>query len=176
MNIFLLYVLLLKSTMTSFSGLSSLPIIHADFVEHYGVLTAQQVNTAVAAGRSGPGPAGLYVVSIGYLAAGVPGAIAGYLAMISPAFLILLILHFFSRYASHPAVRRAIRAILLSAAGLLLSSTIPLGRDALTGIVTIAVAIASFVLLAFTKVETLWVIIAAAFLGAVLSLQSVVVL
>jgi len=170
MNIFLLYLLLLKSTLTSFSGLSSLPIIHADLVEHYKVLTAQQLNTAVAAGRSGPGPAGLYVVSIGYLAAGVPGAIAGYLAMVTPAFLILPILHFFSRYASHPAVRRAIRAILLSAAGLLFSAAIPLGRDALTGVLAIAVAVVSFALLAFTKVETLWVILAAALLGAAIAL------
>jgi chromate transporter len=170
MNIFLLYLLLLKSTMTSFSGLSSLPIIHADLVEHHRVLSAQQLNTAVAAGRSGPGPAGLYVVSVGYMVAGTPGAVAGYLAMVTPAFLILPILHFFSRYASHPAVRRAIRAILLSAAGLLLSSTIPLGRDALTGILTIGVALVSFALLAFTKVETLWVILGAAVLGAVASL------
>ena len=170
MNFILLYLLLLKSTLTSFSGLSSLPVIHADFVEHYHVLSPQQLNTAVAAGRSGPGPAGLYVVSIGYLVSGVPGAVAGYLAMITPAFLILPILHFFSRFASHPAVRRAIRAILLSAAGLLLSSTIPLGRDALTGVLTLAVALTSFALLAFTKVETLWVIVGAAALGAVLSL------
>jgi chromate transporter len=169
MNIFLLYLLLLKSTLTSFSGLSSLPVIHADFVEHYKVLTPQQVNTAVAAGRSGPGPAGLYVVSIGYLAGGVPGAIAGYLAMVTPAFLILPMLYFFSRYAAHPAVRRGIRGILLSSAGLLLSSTIPLGRDALTGVVTIGVAVVSFGLLAFTKVETLWVVIGAAVLGALMA-------
>lgn len=171
-NLFLLYLLLLKSTLTSFSGLSSLPIIHNDLVLHYKVLSAQQLNTAVAAGRSGPGPAGLYVVSVGYLTAGVPGAIAGYLAMVTPAFLILPILYFFSRYAAHPAVRRAIRAILLSAAGLLISSTIPLGHDALTSVLTIGVAIVSFALLVFTKVETLWVILGAALLGAAISLQS----
>src|SRR5262249_4738000 len=54
MNLFLLFLLLLKATMTSFSGLSSLPMIHADLVEHHHVLTDRQLAAAVAAGRAAP--------------------------------------------------------------------------------------------------------------------------
>ena len=45
------------------------------------------LNESVAISRSTPGPVGLYIVSVGYLIAGVPGAIAGWLAMITPALL-----------------------------------------------------------------------------------------
>jgi chromate transporter len=48
-NILLLYLLLLKATLTSFSGLASLPVVRADLVARYHVLTDRQLNTAVAA-------------------------------------------------------------------------------------------------------------------------------
>ena len=74
MKLVLLYLLLLKATATSFSGLSSLPVLREDLVVRHGLLTDRQLNVALTAGRSGPGPNGLYVVSVGYLVAGVPGA------------------------------------------------------------------------------------------------------
>jgi chromate transporter len=165
MNLVVVYFLLLKATVTSFSGLASLPVVHADFVEKYHILTESQLNTAVAAGRTSPGPVGVYIVNVGYLAAGVPGAIAGWIAMVTPAFLVLPLLHYCSRYAGNPRVRSAIRAIMLSSAGLLLSSTVPLGKAALTNGPSIVIALASLGILVFTKVETLWVVLGAAAAG-----------
>ena len=69
MNVFLLYLLLLKATLTSFSGLASLPMVRDDFVVERHLLTDRQLNTAVVAGRTGPGPNGLYIVSVGYFVA-----------------------------------------------------------------------------------------------------------
>jgi chromate transporter len=166
MNVVLLYLLLLKATMTSFSGLSSLPIIHADLVVKHRILTERQLNTAVAAGRSGPGPIGLYVVAVGYAAAGSPGAIAGWLAMVTPAFLILPLLRYASARGDDPRLKRVIRAILLASAGLLLSATMPLGRETLQHWLTIAIAAASFVATSGTRVDSAWIILAAAFVGA----------
>ena len=56
MNLLLLYLLLLKETATSLSGLTSMPVVRNDMVERYHVLTDRQLNAAVAAGR--PGTAG----------------------------------------------------------------------------------------------------------------------
>ena len=39
MNVFLLYLLLLKATLTSFSGLASLPMVRDDFVVERHLLT-----------------------------------------------------------------------------------------------------------------------------------------
>jgi chromate transporter len=165
MNLLLLYLLLTKATLTSFSGLTSLPIVRHDLVEHYQVLTDRQLNAAVAAGRTAPGPNGLYLVSVGYFVAGVPGGCAGLLATITPAFLIIPMLQYLGRKADKPAVKSAIRSVTLAAAGLVVVTTVPLARDALTGALPIAIAVGSFLVLVLTKRSTMWVIAVAALAG-----------
>lgn len=115
MNIVLLYLLLLKGTITAFAGLASLPVIQESLVNHYHVLTNEQLNEAVVITRSSPGPVGLYIVSVGYFAAGLPGAVAGWLAMITPALLIIPLVHFVGRRMEHPACDRCFRRSLLRA-------------------------------------------------------------
>jgi len=164
-NIFLLYLLLLKATLTSFSGLASLPVVRNDLVMHYHVMTDRQLNTAVAAARLGPGPLGLYVVSVGYVVAGIPGACAGWLAMITPAFLIIPMIRFLGSRAEHRRAKSVTRAALLAGAGLLLSASVPLARDAIAGPLTLAIVAASFALIALTRIDTFWVMLGAALIG-----------
>jgi chromate transporter len=165
MNVLLLYLLLLKATCTSFSGLASLPTLRADLVQHHRVLTDQQLNTAVTAGRSGPGPMGIYVVCVGYQVAALPGALAGLLATMTPAFLIIPLLRWLGRVADRPAVRRTIRAVLIAAAGLLAATTMNLAVSGIRDAFTATVAVASFAALAFTAVDSLWVMAGAALAG-----------
>ena len=167
MNVALLYLLLLKGTITAFAGLASLPVIQDSLVTQYHVLTNEQLNEAVVITRSSPGPVGLYIVSVGYFAAGLPGAIAGWLAMITPALLIIPLVHFVGRRMEHPRVKSILQAVVIASAGLLLAAAIPLGRDGLTGPITIAIALVCFVLLLTTKVHPLLVLGGAAALGAV---------
>jgi chromate transporter len=164
-NVVVLYLLLLKATLTSFSGLASLPMIRSDFVLHHHLLTDRQLNTAVAAGRLGPGPLGIYLVSVGYMVAGVPGACAGWLAMITPAFLIIPMLRFLGKRAEHRRIKSVTRTVLLAGAGLMAASAAPLARDAVTGPVTLTILVASFVLIALTRVDTLWIMLGAAIAG-----------
>ncbi|MBR0832630.1 chromate transporter [Bradyrhizobium manausense] len=162
MNIVLLYLPLLKGTITAFAGLASLPVIQESLVNQHHVLTNEQLNEAVVITRSSPGPVGLWVVSAGYFAAGLPGAIAGWLAMITPALLIIPLVHFAGRKMEHPRVKSILQTIVIASAGLLLAAAIPLGHDGLTGSITWAIAIVCFVLLLTTKLDTLWMIIGAA--------------
>jgi chromate transporter len=162
MNIFLLYLVLLKGTITAFAGLASLPVIQDALVFHYHVLTDKQLNEAVVVTRSTPGPVGLYIVSVGYFVAGVPGAIAGWAAMVTPALLIIPLVHFVGRRMEHPRVKGVLQTVVIASAGLLLAAAIPLARDALTDPVTVAIAVASLVLLLVTKIDTLWFILSAA--------------
>lgn len=170
MNLLLLYLLLLKAAVTSFSGLTSLPVVRNDLVLRYRVLTDRELDAAVVAGRAGPGPNGLYIVCVGYFVAGVPGALCGYLATITPAFLVIPILRHLGTRANRPAVRSAIQAVTLAAAGLIVASAIPLARDALTGAAAVAIAIASFVVLIASRLDTLWVIAGSAAVGLVAGL------
>lgn len=165
MNLILLYLLLLKATSTSFSGLTSLPMVRHDLVEKYHVLTDRQLNAAVAAGRTAPGPNGLYIVSVGYFVAGVPGACAGWLAVVTPAFLIIPMLRYLGARASRPEVKGAIQAVMLAAAGLVVSATVPLAKDALVGPLTVAIALGSFLFLILTRKDTVWVVLGSAVAG-----------
>jgi chromate transporter len=165
MNVFVLYLLLLKAMLTSFSGMASLPVVRNDLVVERHVLTDRQLNTAVVAGRTGPGPNGLYLVSVGYFIRGLPGAFAGLLAVMTPAFLVLPLMSWLGARAGTPRIRSAIRAILLASAGLLLSASFPLARDAITGAVTLAIVIGTFLALSFTRVDSAWVMLAAAMIG-----------
>ena len=141
MNPLAIYLLLLKATLTSFSGLTSLPVVRHDFVEARRALTDRQLNAAVAVGRTTPGPYGLYVVSVGYFAGGWAGAAAGFAAVVTPAFLIIPILRYLGRRAERPRVKSAIEAVIFAAAGLVIDAAIPLARDALTGWTTVAIAV-----------------------------------
>ncbi len=162
MNIFLLYCLLLKATITTFTGLASLPVIQDELVTQRHVLTDTQLNEAVVITRSTPGAVGLYVVSIGYFVAGVPGAIAGWLAMITPALLVIPLVHLAGRQMQHPRARSILQTIVIASAGLLLAAAIPLARDALTDPVAVMIAAVSLVVLLTTKLDSLWLILGAA--------------
>jgi chromate transporter len=162
MNVALLYLLLLKGTCTAFAGLASLPVIHDTLVTQHGVLSEQQLNQAVVITRSSPGPVGLYIVSVGYFVAGIPGAIAGWLAMITPAVIIIPLVHFSGRHIHRPRVQSVLQADIIASAGLLLAASIPLAHDALTDLVTVAIAAVSLLLLLATEVDTLWIILASA--------------
>ena len=105
MNVVLLYLLLLKGTATAFAGLASLPVIHDALVTQHNVLTNEQLNEAVVITRGTPGPVGLYIVSVGYFVAGIPGATAGWLAMITPALLVIPLVHFAGRHIERPRIK-----------------------------------------------------------------------
>jgi chromate transporter len=165
MNPLVLYLLLLEATLTSFSGLTSLPLVRHHLVETRRVLTDRQLNAAVAAGRTCPGPNGLYLTSVGYFVAGVPGACAGTLAVATPAFLIIPLLRYIGRRADSRRVRGAIDAVTVAAAALVADATIPLARDAMTGWLPAAIAIGAFVLLIAARLGTFRVMLAAAAVG-----------
>jgi chromate transporter len=156
-NLIALYFLILKAVMTSFSGLASLPMVREDLVDNRHVLTDRQLSTSIVAGRTGPGPNGLYLVSVGYFVAGVPGATVAFIALITPAFLVIPLIHWLGRRARHPRIRGAIRAVVLSSAGLVGAAAIPLARDAAVNTLSSTIIAASFAVLTFTEIETWWV-------------------
>jgi chromate transporter len=131
---FVLYWLLLKATLLSFSGFGSLPQLREDLVVNRAVITDEQLNRAVLVARTTPGPMGVYVVSVGYEAKGLSGAAAGWLAMATPALLVIPLLHAFARIAGHPRALGAIHGLILASAVLVLLSSWPLALDFLRSI------------------------------------------
>ena len=161
MNALILFLYLLKATLTTFSGLASLPVLRQDLVLNHHIITDQQLNTAIVVTRTTPGPVGLYVVSVGYFADGVPGAVAGWLAMIAPALLIVPLIHFVGRHATHPRLRSMLQAVVLASAGLLWVSSIPLAREAVHDPLTAFILLTTVGLLVARKLDSLWIILGA---------------
>lgn len=158
MKLVVLYLLFLKATATTFAGLASLPEIRSELVVQRHLVTDDQLNASVVITRSTPGPVGVYVVSVGYFAAGLVGAIAGWLAMSTPALAIILLMSYLGRRAEHPRVRGLLRTVVLASAALLVTAAIPLAHDAIRGPLTIVLGVASLLVLLSKKIDTLWVI------------------
>jgi len=131
MSIAIVYLLLLKATVTSFAGMGSLPQIQQDFVQTYRLITDEQLSQAVLVGRATPGPMGAYVVAVGYFAAGTPGAIAGWLAMVTPALAAIALLAAIERWLRLPRMRAAVDAVVIASVTLLVASGVSLARDAI---------------------------------------------
>jgi chromate transporter len=101
---------------------------------------------------------GIYVVSVGYFAGGIPGALAGWLAMLTPSFLIVPLLRYLGNSANHPRVKSILNAVVLASVGLVLCSAQQLVNDSLSSKGPVAILLISFVLLVTTKIETVWII------------------
>lgn len=157
----LLYLLFLKATLSSFSGMTALPILRDEFVVT-GRLTDRDLNTAVVVGRLTPGPKGSYIVSVGQIVGGWPGALAAWLALITPALLVLPLLKTLGKHAKSPRVKRTLDAVMLSSVGLSLTAIVPLARDAIDGPIPLILIAAAAIIFVKSKVETLWLITAGA--------------
>jgi chromate transporter len=162
-----LYLLLLKATALSFSGLTSIPLVQDDLVVQRGVLTDEQLNAALAIGQTTPGPVGLYVVVVGYFVTGVPGAIAGMLALATPAVLAVPLLGAV-RHGRADVVTGAARGIVIAASALTLGTAAGLSSVAITTVPLAALGLATLGLVGATRLAPLWIVLAAGAVGLLL--------
>ncbi len=166
MNVLLLYVLLLQATVTSFSGLTSLPVVHDELVVRRGVLTDEQLNAALAIGQTTPGPVGLYLVTVGYLVAGVPGAVAGVLALATPALLAIPLLGAL-KVGRTESVAGAARGIVIAASVLTLGTTFGLAESAVPDVTRAGIAVIALAVTAATQISPIWIVVVAGIAGLV---------
>lgn len=167
MSIFVLYLLLLKATVTSFSGFGSVPIIRDDLVVHRGVLTDEQLNNAIAISQASPGPLGIYVVVVGYFVEGVAGAGAGILALATPAVLAVPVL-LAVRRGRAARIRGGASGIVIASCVLMMAAAFRLAPQAIPNPLLAGTALAGFVVLATTRVTPIIVVALSAALGALL--------
>jgi chromate transporter len=148
------------------SGYVLLAFLRADFIVHLGWLTEKQLLDAVAVGQITPGPVFTTATFIGYLVAGVKGAVVATVAIFLPGFFLVA--------ASGPLVDRVRRSAIAGsfldgviAGSLALMGIVAwqLGRQALLDVFTILTFVMSFVLIVHTRTNTLVIMSAAAVVG-----------
>ena len=149
------------------SGLAIVPFLHGGVVEHYGWLTERQFLDAVAVAMITPGPVVITVAFIGYLVAGPLGASASALGVFLPCYLFVVIpAPYFQRVAENRSIKAFVDGVSAAAAGAIGGAAIVLGRRAITDLPTIAIAVATLlVLIKVKKVPEPIVIVAAGLVG-----------
>lgn len=168
MSVSLLYLLLLRATVMSFSGFASVPIVREDLVERRAILSDEQLNTAIALSQASPGPLGVYVVIVGYFVGGIPGAVAGMMALVTPAVLAVPILRIVRR-GNASMVRGASSGIMIASSVLMLATSAQLAPEAIPTVPLAVLATAAFVTLATTDLSPALVVILAVIAGLLIA-------
>ena len=141
------------------SGYVLLAFLRADFVVRLGWLTDQQLIDAVAMGQITPGPLSSTATFIGYVLAGVPGAILATIGIFLPAFIfVALSSPIIPRLQQSPVARAFLDGVNVASLALMAAVTGQLGVAALTDWYAILLAIITAILLFRFKVSTTWLI------------------
>jgi len=167
-NAAVLYFLMLRATALSFSGFASVPLIREDLVVRRAVLSDEELNSAMAISQASPGPLGLYVVVVGYLVGGVPGAVAAALALATPAILAIPIARAVRRHRD-AHVRGASAAIVIASCVLMALTSVTLAPAAAPTAPLAALATGGFIALASGRVPPIVVVVVSACLGPLLA-------
>ena len=127
------------------SGYVLIAFLQGDLVERFGGLTDTQLIDAVAIGQVTPGPLFTTATFIGYVLAGVPGAVVATVAIFLPAFVIVaLVGPWVGRVSVRPITAALLDGVNAAAIGLMAAVSIQLGvtavRDPLTALIAISAA------------------------------------
>jgi chromate transporter len=148
------------------SGYVLLAFLRADFVARLGWLTDQQLIDAIAIGQVTPGPVFTTATFIGFVLGGVPGALLATLGIFLPSFIFVAISNpLIPRIRNSSWVSGLLDGVNVASLGLMAAVTWQLGRASLTGILTILIALSSFVLLMWFKVNSTWLILGGGLIG-----------
>jgi chromate transporter len=134
------------------SGLAIVPFLYKGVVHEYRWLDDQQFRDAVAVAMITPGPVVITAGFIGYLAAGVVGALVAAAGTFVPPYLVVVLAARYVRRASANASLKAfVGGVTASATGAIAGAAFILGRRALVDVATFGIAAAT--LLALFKVK-----------------------
>ena len=165
MDLLSLFLTCLKVSLITFGGSAPLPLLRDDLVEQRGILQDEDFASALAIGLITPGPNGLFVIPVGYFVGGVAGALVAALALCVVAVSVLIVLWLHRWIAHLPATRAALRGIQAATLGLILTLGFTIVVATVHTPLDVAIAVAAFVLLAFTRVDVLLIVAGAAALG-----------
>ncbi|MDO8462472.1 MAG: chromate transporter [Deltaproteobacteria bacterium] len=146
------------------SGLAIVPFLYGGVVKEYQWLDAGQFLDAVAVAMITPGPILITVAFIGFLVAGFTGASVAALATFLPCYLFTVIpAPYFKKHGKRPKIAAFVSGVTAAATGAIAGAVIVLGRRSLADIPTLAICLATFVILRTTKKipEPILVLIAA---------------
>ncbi|MFH1701810.1 MAG: chromate transporter [Nitrospirota bacterium] len=163
------WILIVVNALTIGGGFVMLPMLQKEFVEKYHWLTNQEFIDAIAIGQVTPGPLTVMNAFIGYKIYGLLGAVMAMISSYLPCIIIVtLVAKYYYTYRESVIVNSSFKGIRPAVIGLLAAVAISLGNTSLVDPLTFGIAIISFVVIAFTKIDPTFVIIGSGIIGALL--------
>lgn len=154
-------------SLTSFGGGNVvIPEVQRQAVAVHGWLTPEAFTEAFALSRSAPGPSTLFVLLVGFRAAGRAGAAVAVAAMFLPgAALMQGTCAALARWGRRPLVGRAVAALRPVTIGLVFASAAVMARSTLVDPFTLVVAVFVAAAATFTRAPLVGLLAAAAAAG-----------
>ena len=151
------------------SGLAIVPFLHQGVVEQFHWLNDRQFTDAVAVAMITPGPVVITVAFIGYLVAGLPGAIAAAVGIFLPVYVFTIVpAPWFKRQRENAQLRAFVQGATAAATGAITGSVIILAQRAIVDIPTAVVALVSLGVLWRFKLQEPVLVASAGLVGVVL--------
>ena len=137
------------------SGYVLLAFLRGDLVERLGWLTDAQLLDAVAIGQVTPGPLFTTATFIGYVLAGVPGALIATVAIFLPGFVfVALIGPIADRLRARPLTAALLDGVNAAAIGLMAAVSVELGAAAIVDPLTLILALGAAAALLWGRVPS----------------------
>jgi chromate transporter len=148
------------------SGYVLLAFLRAEFIEHLHWLTEKQLIDAVAVGQFTPGPVFTTATFIGYLVAGIPGAVVATVGVFVPGFVFVALSgRLIPKLRRSPLAAGILDGVVVGSLALMAVVGWQLGRAAIVDWITLSIAVVSAGLLLRFRINSAWLIGGAAVIG-----------
>ena len=155
-------------------GYAMIPLIQKEVVENKKWASDDDILDIIAIAESTPGPIAINSSTfVGYRVAGFWGAFFATLGMVLPSFTIILIISYILKeFQDIKAVQFAFNGIRAGVLALLIKALWSMYKKAPKGLVSYIVMALSFILVAFLKINVIYVLILCAVIGLVSSFMA----
>lgn len=151
------------------SGLAIIPFLQQGVVQQFGWLNDHQFLDAVAVAMITPGPVVITVAFIGFLVAGLAGAVIASIGIFLPVYFFTIIpAPWFKRHRDNPQLKAFVDGATAAATGAITGAVLVLGARAIKDVPTALIAIVSLAVLCRYKIPEPVIVSVAGIVGLIL--------
>jgi chromate transporter len=150
-------------------GPSAIPLIKIEAVNNYSWMTSEEFADAFAISNSLPGPIATKMAGwVGFKAAGVPGALASVIGIVTPSLVfILLLFRVMDKFKGSPQLAGMIKAVRPVVVVLLVQLVLETFPKSVVSPITAAIAVVSLIAIQAFNVHPALIVVGALAFGAV---------